>query len=174
MADSIDIRRAVATPAAMGILALVGLLVLFFVLRGRRKATAGAQAQTVVANPSPATQDPGSSQLDMAAMDNLSQQLGAISSSLSTQNGATQPTGSPAAGGGPGTSYVIGTERAGPGGYGIWDWANGKWNQMPGAAVKVWTDTQGTPWVINAQGQIYEWMNSQNQWQAMPGSGFTG
>lgn len=44
----------------------------------------------------------------------------------------------------------------------------GSWQQLPGAAVRAAVADDGTLWVINAQDQIYRWV--QNSWQPVPGA----
>lgn len=43
--------------------------------------------------------------------------------------------------------------------------------KMPGGGVRIAVDPKGTPWVVNAGGQIFRWTGS--AWQQMPGSAAT-
>jgi hypothetical protein len=49
-----------------------------------------------------------------------------------------------------------------PGGYGIYRW-NGRtsgaaWDNVPGSATDITVDDSGNPWVVTAQGTVFEWL----------------
>jgi hypothetical protein len=71
---------------------------------------------------------------------------------------------------GGGKVYVIGNNQA-PGGFGIYRW-NGSptgnaWDRVPGGAVRIAVDRNGSPWVVNDQGNIYLWANG--RFEPVPG-----
>lgn len=66
-----------------------------------------------------------------------------------------------------GAVWVIGTNHAGWGGYGIYKWNGSNWTNVPGAAMRVCV-SGNSPWVVNARHMIYR-MGSNNQFELMPG-----
>lgn len=63
--------------------------------------------------------------------------------------------------------WVIGTNSV-PGGYGIYRFFQGGWQNKPGGAVRIDVDSTGVPWVVNSSNQIFKWVG--NDWQLLPGS----
>jgi methylenetetrahydrofolate reductase (NADPH) len=69
---------------------------------------------------------------------------------------------------GGGAVWCIGTDRASGAGNHIYRWQGGSWTRYPGAAVRIAVDSNGQPWVVNAQHQIFR-LSGQSQWQHLPG-----
>ena len=55
---------------------------------------------------------------------------------------------------GKGAIWVIGTNSV-QGGYGIYQWVNGNWQNVPGSALRVSVDPDGSAWVVNNTGNIF-------------------
>lgn len=68
--------------------------------------------------------------------------------------------------GGDGSVYVIGTDPQG-GGFGIWRYSGGTWQELPGGGTRVAADAAGNPWVANSLRQVWAWNGG---WVLEPGS----
>lgn len=67
-----------------------------------------------------------------------------------------------------GDVWLVGTNPAN-GGYGIWRWENGRWDQpFGGGGVRIAVDSAGNPWVVNSSQQI--WHHTGSGWIQAPGS----
>src|SRR3974390_2815253 len=66
-----------------------------------------------------------------------------------------------------GDLWVIGTAPV-MGGYGIYHWVNGNFQNVPGGAVRISVDGDGTAWVINNTGNIFH-SDVNGQWTMQPG-----
>lgn len=67
-----------------------------------------------------------------------------------------------------GTVYAIGTV-AFPGGYKVYQWTGGNWQEVPGqGGVRISVDNQGMAWVVTDKGSIHQRVG--NLWRAYPGS----
>jgi hypothetical protein len=65
-----------------------------------------------------------------------------------------------------GTVWITGTDNV-YGGHSIYRWMETQFVKVPGAAVRVDVGPWGTPWVVNAMGDIYYWKNK--VWNHIPG-----
>ncbi len=66
-----------------------------------------------------------------------------------------------------GAMWAIGTDAVN-GGYGVYDYTIGNWNEISGVgAVNISVDSQGDPWIVNDSSQIFHWQNG--SFVQMPG-----
>ena len=66
-----------------------------------------------------------------------------------------------------GDVYITGYTQIGTGGNGIYKWNGSGWSIMSGEAIRVAVMPDGTPWVVNKQGNIYR--RSGNSWVKLDG-----
>jgi hypothetical protein len=57
-------------------------------------------------------------------------------------------------------AWIIGCGNVNKYGNGIFRWQNGGWSSVPGAAAQVAVSPEGTPWVLDALGNVYTWNGS--------------
>lgn len=69
-------------------------------------------------------------------------------------------------GAGGGSVWVTGTTRE-DNGYTIYRWNHGNWQRVDGSAVAISVDSNGQPWVVNQQGDIFY---RDSSWHKLPGS----
>src|SRR5215472_2588288 len=67
-----------------------------------------------------------------------------------------------------GDVWAIGTEPS-PGGYKIWRWNHGAWQNIAGGAVRIAVDPDGTAWVVTSTGAIFH-SNASGQWMSVTGT----
>jgi hypothetical protein len=68
---------------------------------------------------------------------------------------------------GGGKTWVLGCASGGSGGYQIFSRNGANWDLVEGAATDIAVNSDGTPWVVNADGTIFQ--RSGNSWQVVPG-----
>ena len=68
---------------------------------------------------------------------------------------------------GGGITWVLGCASGGSGGYQIFSRNGSNWDLVEGAATDIAVNSDGTPWVVNANGTIFQ--RSGNSWQPVPG-----
>jgi len=67
-----------------------------------------------------------------------------------------------------GIPWVLGCgPPVGAGDYYIFSWNGAKWDMIPGVAVRIAVEPDGTPWIVNKGKQIYK--RSANGWQQVAG-----
>jgi peptidoglycan hydrolase-like protein with peptidoglycan-binding domain len=75
--------------------------------------------------------------------------------------------------GGNGAVWIIGTDDVGNGDGSIWKWNGSGWTPTDGGAVRIATDRNGVPWIVNSAGSIYRRSSSSpssGTWDQMPDS----
>ena len=55
-----------------------------------------------------------------------------------------------------GSVFVIASNVV-TGGFGIWEYTSGSWQQFPGGGIRISMDASGNPWVVNATQQLWAW-----------------
>ena len=68
---------------------------------------------------------------------------------------------------GGGRTWVLGCASGGSGGYQIFSRNGSNWDLVEGAATDIAVNSDGTPWVVNANGTIFQ--RSGNSWQPVAG-----
>jgi hypothetical protein len=69
-----------------------------------------------------------------------------------------------------GALWVIGAGQV-SGGYNIFRWAPTGWQRVDGAGVRIAVDPDGSAWVLNSQGEIYQYsFAGAPSWRQIPGS----
>jgi hypothetical protein len=68
-----------------------------------------------------------------------------------------------------GEVWIIGIGDVGAGNFNIWHWNKNKsdWDPIDGGGVRIAVDPSGLPWVVNAQGQV--WQRTKTGWIQHPG-----
>jgi hypothetical protein len=56
--------------------------------------------------------------------------------------------------------WILGCDSPSAGNHGIYKYEGGAWRQVAGAAKSIAVSPEGTPWVVNAAGEIYRWNGS--------------
>jgi hypothetical protein len=67
-----------------------------------------------------------------------------------------------------GGAWVIGCQRQGGQGYGIYRYDGSSWSQATGSAVRIAVSPEGTPWVINQSGSVFRWSSITSQFEPVP------
>ena len=89
---------------------------------------------------------------------------GQPSASLTTLPGAATAIGANARG----DVWALSNDSV-TGGYKIWRWTNGSWQNIPGGGVRIAVDPDGTAWVVTNLGAIFH-SNAAGQFARVPGS----
>ncbi|MDB5005327.1 MAG: hypothetical protein JWQ34_3552 [Mucilaginibacter sp.] len=61
------------------------------------------------------------------------------------------------------TLYAIGATNVGNGGNAIYQWGNNAWARLNGAGIAITGTPSGTPWVVNNEGKLFQYVS--NIWQ---------
>jgi len=58
-----------------------------------------------------------------------------------------------------GSIFIIGTGPCNNSGCTVYELKDSKWNPYPGSGVRLAVDPTGHPWVVNQEGEIYQWLS---------------
>jgi hypothetical protein len=151
----------------------------FFVLRRRNAPTSGgapvSDASTMAGNPSDILQGIAATVGgNTSTIESLTGTVNSLEASVSALENKPAP-GAQA----PATEalYVVGTNPKPGGNFGIWEWLNGKWGEVPGAyGTSLTSDALGDLFVANKQGQLWEhkYNAATGQWVIVPGGKTSG